>query len=177
MFPGKGFLLLFLAVFIGLVSSCAIIFPDRTAPKSADYTVLQLSSPWSKIPVGEDLNSVDALKADIAYENTGTGSIISLNSLCRKYNNASLEQLNTNLVRGIEDRKLIIQKETTVDGTKALDSKYSGNVDSVAVHIRTVVLVKNFCTYDFIHVTLPRHESKSNDSTFEQFLSSFKAKQ
>jgi len=41
-----------------------------------------------------------------------------------------------------------------MDGAEALDSTFQGIVDNVDIQIRTVVLVKNFCTFDFIHVVI-----------------------
>jgi hypothetical protein len=156
-----------------LLPSCALLFPDRTAPKSSEYRVQAPPSPWHKLEVGTDPNAPDSMKADVAYENPDTGAIISLNSLCRKYSDASLESLTANLVRGIGKRELIDQQEITVNGAKALDSVYSGEVDKVPLRIRTVVLAKASCTYDFIYVAIPKRD-KDGGRAFEAFLASFK---
>ena len=157
-----------------LLPSCALLFPDRTAPKSSEYRVQAPPSPWHKLEVGTDPNALDSMKADVAYENPDTGGIISLNSLCRKYSDASLESLTANLVRGIGKRELIDQNEIKVDGAKALDSVFSGEVDKVPLRIRTVVLAKNSCTYDFIYVAIPKRDHDGGRA-FEAFLASFKA--
>lgn len=157
------------------LAACAVLFPDRTAPKNADYAVDTLTTPWVHIPVGADPDSTDSLKADIAYENPKTGSIISINSLCRKYTNSSLEESTTNLVRGINDRQTLRQEKIKVDGADALDSTFSGNVDNVEINIRTVVLIKNHCNFDFIYVVVPKHESAVKDQSFDKFLASFRA--
>jgi hypothetical protein len=158
-------------VFLSL-SSCALLFPDRTAPKSQAYNVTPPPAPWHKLAVGDDPNATDAMKADMAYENPETGAIISLNSICRKYNKASLDTLTNNLVRGVGDRKLISRNEVNIDGGTALDTLFAGTVDGVFLHLRTVVLIKNECTYDFIHVSIPKREPE-NARSFEDFLSSF----
>lgn len=166
----------FLVLMAACLSSCSVLFPDRTAPKSGDYDVKAPPSPWTKIPVGEDPDSVDALKADMAYEDPQSGSVISLNSLCRKYSSASLEQLTNNLIRGIEERDVVEQKNITVDGAEALDSLFEGVVDRVPVKVHTIVLVKDRCTFDFIHVTVKSRENKSNKEHFDNFVKSFRTK-
>lgn len=153
-------------------SGCALLFPDRTAPKDREYDVAPPPAPWNKLAVGDDPNAVDSMKADRAYENPETGAIISVNSICRKYNKSSLEALTDNLVRGVGDRKLMRREEITVDGEPALDSSFEGVVDGVFLNLRTVVLIKNDCTYDFIHVSIPKRE-KGGGRAFDDFLASF----
>ena len=153
-------------------SSCALLFPDRTAPKDREYQVNAPPSPWSKLAVSDDPNAVDSMKADRAYENPETGAIISVNSICRKYNKSSLETLTDNLVRGVGERKLVRREEISLDGERALDSTFEGVVDGVFLNLRTVVLIKNDCTYDFIHVSIPKRE-KGGGRTFDEFLASF----
>ncbi len=153
-------------------SGCAVLFPDRTAPKDREYDVAPPPSPWQKLAVGDDPNSVDAMKADLAYENPETGAIISLNSICRKYSKTSLDALTDNLVRGVGKRKLASRREIELDGVTALDSLFEGVVDGVFLNLRTVVMSKNECTYDFIHVSIPKREP-GNSRAFDDFLASF----
>ncbi len=169
--PRRGFLVIVCASAL-ISTSCSLFFPDRTAPKSSAYDVTPPTSPWHKLAVGDDVSATDSMKADVAYENPDTGAIISLNSICRKYNKAPLETLTDNLVRGVGDRKLVAQKEIELNGEKALDSTFSGVVDGVSLRLRTVVLIKNDCTYDFIHVSIPDREP-GNARAFEDFLASF----
>ena len=153
-------------------TSCALLFPDRTAPKDAEYQVTTPPAPWTKLAVTDDPGAVDAMKADRAYENPETGAIISVNSICRKYNKSTLETLTDNLVRGVGERKLTRREEITLDGEQALDSTFEGVVDGVFLNLRTVVLIKNDCTYDFIHVSIPKRE-KGGGRAFDDFLASF----
>ena len=174
MLPRKGksrFILVITACFF-LTQSCALLFPDRTAPKSQSYTVTPPASPWHKLAVGADPSATDAMKADMAFENPDTGAIISLNSICRKYNDLSLETLTENLVRGVPDRKQIDRKKVTLDGAEGLDTTFEGTVDDVFLHLRTVTMIKGECTYDFIHVTVPKRQ-KGRPEFFDTFLQSF----
>lgn len=156
-------------------NGCAILFPDRTAPKDGEYNVTPPPAPWTKLAVGDDPNSVDAMKADMAFENPDTGAIISLNSICRKYNKTTLEALTANLVRGVGDRKMTERKEIILDGETALDSTFEGVVDGVSLNLRTVVMTKKDCTYDFIHVSIPKREL-GGSRAFDDFLASFGGK-
>lgn len=170
MLPRTGFSLALAASFA--LTGCALLFPDRTAPKSQSYTITPPGNPWHKLAVGADPNSTDAMKADMAFENPDTGAIISLNSICRKYNDLSLETLTENLVRGIPDRKMVARKEVELDGAKALDTTFEGTVDDVFLNLRTVTMIKGDCTYDFIHVTVPKRQ-KGHAEFFDAFLKSF----
>jgi hypothetical protein len=161
-----------LALAFLLLPSCALLFPDHMSPKSSDYKVITPTSPWNKLPVGTDPNSMESMKADLAYENSQTGSIISINSLCRKYEDTSLESLTNSLVRGIGRRELVDQKEIVLNGAKALDSTFSGEVEHTPIRIRTVVTFKDYCTYDFISVSIPKRDH-DGDKTFNAFLASF----
>jgi hypothetical protein len=155
-----------------LAQGCAVLFPDHTAPKSQSYAVAPPGSPWHKLAVGADPNAADAMKADMAFENPDTGAIISLNSICRKYNDLSLDTLTDNLVRGIPDRKQLERKEITLDDAKALSTIFEGTVDGVSLNLHTVTLIKGDCTYDFIHVTVPKRQ-RGHPEFFDAFLSSF----
>ncbi len=161
-----------LASILSIFPSCALLFPDRTAPKSASYTVKHPSDPWKKLSVGENPSSVDAMKADLAFENTETGAVISLNSICRKYNDGTLETLTLNLVRGIEQRVTIQQNKIKLKDSDALDSLFEGIVDGVKVRINTIVTIKNQCTFDFIYVEVPK-DGKINTKDFQSFVTSF----
>lgn len=159
---------------LGALSSCSLLFPDASAPKSANYQVTPLKDPWKAVPVGDKSASIDALKADVAYEDTRTGAIVSLNSLCRKYTEASLEELSRNLVLGIKDKRVIRTREVTIADTPALDTVIQGEVEGARVQIRTVVMKKNSCTYDFVHVSTPE-KARASEKDFEDFVASFKA--
>ncbi len=164
----------FSLLLVGVLSSCSLLFPDRTAPKSSSYLVTPPPEPWKKLHVGDDANSTETLQADIAYENPDTGAMISLSTLCRKYNTTSLRELSLSLVRGIDDRQVRKEEERLISGVHALDTTYEGLVDKVHLLIHTVVLVKDYCTYDFIYVAVPSRE-KNSAETFEQFIQSFRA--
>lgn len=167
-----GIAIAIMSSFVG----CAILFPDRSAPKSANYSIQPPADPWRSVPVGESPESIEALRADMAFENTRTGAILSLNSVCRKYTAASLEELSRNLVLGIREKKVIRERFFEVDGTRAKDTMLAGEVENAPVQIRTVVMKKNQCTYDFILVSTPER-MESSEPAMDSFLASFKSEQ
>ncbi|MCO5142278.1 MAG: hypothetical protein M9962_04215, partial [Oligoflexia bacterium] len=124
----------------------------------------------------EDLELSDTMKADMAYENPETGAIISLNSICRKYQSSSLESLTNNLVRGIANRKTLETKSVKISNIDALESKFSGVVDGINLTIETVVLKKESCTYDFIFV-VATDKVGSSIQEFKNFVASFRVSQ
>ena len=156
-------------------TSCAILFPDSSAPKSGNYKVSPPQDPWKTVPVGEISATLDAQKADMAFEDTRTGAIISLNSLCHKYTKTSLEELSRNLVLGIKDKNIVREAKLEVSGAQAMDTTIQGEVEGSRVQIRTVVLKKSACTYDFIHVTIPE-KAALTEKDFDVFVASFEVR-
>ncbi len=170
-FPRRG-IIFSIGVACFSLAACAILFPDRTAPKSGEYKITAPDSPWEKVATGEEGAATDSLKADMAYENPETGAIISLNSICRKYTDSTLQSLTNNLVRGIQNRRVIDQKIVQIDSTPGEDTTFEGVVDNVKINLRTVVLKKDTCTYDFIYVVIPQRE-RNDRAEFEKFVASF----
>jgi hypothetical protein len=165
---------LFLLLMMGN-ASCAILFPDSSAPKSGNYKITPPQDPWKAVPVGEISATLDAQKADLAFEDTRTGAIISLNSLCHKYTKTSLEELSRNLVLGIKDKNVVREKKLEIAGGQAMDTTIQGEVEGAKIQIRTVVLKRSPCTYDFIHVTVPE-KAEVTEKDFDIFIASFEVK-
>lgn len=163
--------ILSLSGLVVLVSGCAMFFPDRSAPKSESYTYQEPNSPWNRIAAGSEAEQ--AARADVAFENHSNGAIISLNSICRKYQKYSLDQLTNDLLLKITNKRKISDDFIQIDGTKAKNSVYLAQIDGVDLKIRTVVLKKNNCMYDFMYVVVPDKDTESQKS-FEQFLASFR---
>ncbi|MEW6058044.1 MAG: hypothetical protein AB1540_15665 [Bdellovibrionota bacterium] len=178
---------LLLLVFLGVYASgCGLIFggDQRVDNKSHDYTVTRLdrdpSNHWRLLPsqTREDL----AETGDVAFEHKHTGSIISINSVCREYRDASLEDLSRHLLMGIDTRGPAETREIDIDGAKALESTVDAGMNqqrepskqgkASPVKIRAVVLQKSGCTYDFMYVAKPEHfEAQASD--FDRFLKGF----
>lgn len=177
-----------LAIFSALSQGCGLIFggDQRVDNKSHDYTVVRLdrdpSSQWRLIssePAAENPSSEE--NADVAFEHKKTGAIISLNSVCREYRDASLEELSHYLLMGLNTRGDVALRDLQIDGVKALESnvdaamnerKPSGESGEYPVRVRTVVLRKAGCTYDLMYIARPRYFAQEA-SAFERFLKGF----
>jgi hypothetical protein len=165
---------------------------DRESPHEWDI-LTPLSRPSKSAPeAGEEVQHADD-SGDIAFEHRESGAIISLNSVCREYRNASLEDLTENLLMGLNTTGEIQTKEIELDGTKALEAHVEASMsgrspgnqkpskkkgkpteDHEPVRVRTVVMQKHGCTYDLMYVATPSAFEKLTP-VFERFLKGFHA--
>jgi hypothetical protein len=148
--------------------------------KSHDYSFLRLdrdSGGWRALAPAQDDSG------DVAFEDSKTGNIISLNSVCREYRDASLEELSHYLLLGLNTTGPVESRDTEVDGSKALESTvnatmsrpHSAKIERASltpVVVRAVVLRKSGCTYDLMYIARPEaFEAQLGD--FERFLKGF----
>ncbi|MBI3555859.1 MAG: hypothetical protein HY074_06325 [Deltaproteobacteria bacterium] len=120
---------------------------------------------------------------DLAFEHHASGAIISVNSVCQEYRDASLDELSKYLLLGISTRGPVLTQDIQVDGTKGLESTVeasmsqrapSGQNEEMPVRVRAIVLRKSGCTYDLMFIAKPAvYEQLS--STFDRFLKGFHA--
>lgn len=175
---------------------------QRVDNKSHDYTVLRLDrepgrgwrilsieSSESKSHQPQNGSSSHSLgdTGDVAFEHQASGTIISLNSVCTEYREASLGDLSRYLLLGLNTRGPVVSEDIEVDGTKALSSTVeaymserspsgstTGRPTEIPVKVRAVVLRKTGCTYDLMFVARPRYFDELAP-TFERFLKEFHA--
>lgn len=166
---------LFATILVVILSGCAVLFPDRSAPKSESYSFRAPAKPWKTISPGERPDAEQAQRADVAFENQDNGAIISLNSICRKYQKYTLDELTKGLLLGLNLDEQVDERFIKISGVKAKNTVYLSRIDDVEVKIRAVVLKKDDCMYDFIYVVVKEKDHLSNES-FEQFLASFRVK-
>jgi len=156
------------------LSGCGLIFggDQSVDTKSRDYSVLRLDklqrSKWRTI---ESRSTPDS--SDVAYENPSTGSIISLNSICRGNEKSSLKELSRALMMGLKKQSSIETREYSISGISALESTVDAEtIDHKTVRIRTVVMRKDRCTYDVMYVS-PRENFHRELNVFNDFLKGF----
>lgn len=144
--------------------SCALLGnPDPRADKSRDYSIGFADVLWTSI-------SPDV--ADAAYLNNASGSIITSNSQCKKYEKSTLDQLAENIIRGsgIENIEIIEKKPITFSERDALQMIVQGKADGVKTFLNLLTLRKNNCVYDFILVSNSEKSFSKDQKTFERFL-------
>ena len=164
------------------ISGCGLFFGSVKNPeiKSSDYKYEKLdrdSKLWRKIQTGAARNETEGAseqipdKADVAFENIPTGSIVSLNSVCGTQRPKTLEELSDQLIMGIPNSKILSRQITKVSGEDALDTLLE---IETKVKIRTFVMKKALCTYDLMLVTRSGFYDQVNPD-FERFVKGFHA--
>ncbi|MBI3544271.1 MAG: hypothetical protein HY075_13455 [Deltaproteobacteria bacterium] len=147
--------------------------------KSHDYTVVRLDrekghewhllSPSSSggQPQSSSSSPSPDDTGDLAFEHRGSGSIVSVNSVCREYRDASLEDLSKYLLLGLNTRGPVVTQDIELDGAKALESTVDAAMnqrqpssgerkfEETPVRVRAVVLRKRSCTFDLMFVARP----------------------
>lgn len=141
--------------------------PDKGI-KSEVISVNFKQSGWSKI---------EADLADFAFKHTASKSILLVNSLCRKYDRTTLEQLTDNILAGLQQVEVLKQEERTLFGRASLRSEAQGKLDGVSTNMLIEVVKRDRCIYDIALIT----ESKSIDSSlhaaFNKLLASIQLEQ
>lgn len=188
---------------------CSLIFggDQKVDNKSHDYSVVRLdhdpASEWRVlVPSHNEANSESAQVSnlrdpntptsddtgDLAFEHVNTGTIISVDSVCREYRDAPLEDLSRYLLMGLNTHGQTQTHEIDVNGIKGLDStvealmtsrspsaKLDRHGDEHPVRVRAVVLKHQGCVYDLMYIAKPADFEKYATS-FERFLKGFHAK-
>ena len=110
---------------LSILTLCAALFwscsgtepPPRT--KNVTYHIRVPGTPWEPL-------STERLDADYAYQNSKTGSSFYIHSMCNIYQDASLDQLTTGLVRLFDNPKIIESKAGTLANRAVKISTISG---------------------------------------------------
>ena len=163
--PTKKLLVMLPFILLMIAGSACAIFgnSDPRAEKSKEYKIDFSDTLWTQI--SPDL-------ADLAYLNNATGSIITSNSQCKKYEKSTLDQLADNVVRGsgLEGIEVIEKKETTFSERDAIDMTVQGKIDGIKSFIRLLTLKKNRCVYDFTLISNSEKSFRRDQKNFEAFL-------
>jgi hypothetical protein len=173
-------ILFFAMAVLGLhTSSCGILFgsSQEIDTKSHDYSILKLNQDpaWKPVHDIHKSESPPADREDIAFENTQTKAVISLNSDCTESKTTSLETLSSTLVLGLTE---VEQKRIEVDHVPAIETTLETsepNSPQANVRIRTIVLRKSGCSYDFMYIAAPSYFDR-NLEDFNRFVKGFHAR-
>lgn len=148
-----------------MLCACSLGGPLRVDKKADSFSVATPSSPW------KEQNSEDK-DSDRVFVNSRTGSIIALSSVCKRYEQVSLEALRKDLVNPIEGREIASEERRPLDDREALFTRVKGRMDGVPVESHLVVLRKNDCIFDFaLHAK--EKITQEDDRDFLSFVSSF----
>jgi hypothetical protein len=148
-------------LFLGLwLCGCSFLVGNDTESKSRTYSY-KAPIGWTQLPAGG---------SDHAYSNPRTNSIMTVNSLCGRYQTTTLRQLTNNILGGL-DRSTIEQSETkTYAGREALRTLAHARMDGVPVHLIIKTVRKNECIYDFILISSSKEIREADSKYFDRLL-------
>jgi hypothetical protein len=145
-----------------LLYSCSSSKPDDL--KSKEYSYSLSSSDW---------NSINPQAADKTYVHNSHGSIIMINSLCKKYDSSGLDVLSNNFLSGLRELEIIEKKSVPYKGRDAISILSKGKLDGVLVFLNTLTSNRNHCTYDFVLIS-PNKIVDEDLKTYQALLESVK---
>lgn len=146
------------------MNACSVGGPLREDQKATAYNVPQLPSSWKALEKKAD--------ADKAWSNTKTGAVLSLRSLCERYEHVSLKNLSQNLKTIFMNAEVISSNSRSIASRDAHDTTLRGELDGVSVESRMIVVRKNHCIFDFAVIEHPTL-SASSIKGIEKLLSGF----
>ncbi len=144
--------------------SCSISGPLREDHKAKSFQLAFDPIGWAELKEKAD--------ADKAWHNPKTGAIMSVRSLCDRYEHVSLRNLSKNLQDVLDDVEVLDTQSRSIASREAYDSLIVGTLDGVKVQSRIVVVRKNHCLFDFVITENPTLSSSSKVG-FEKLLGSF----
>ncbi len=146
-----------------LLSSCSFVSNSESVEKSKNLNLNFKNSSWNKI---------DSDKADYALKHKESRSIMIINSLCKKYDRTTLEQLTENILAGLQESQVTNKKSLRLFDRESLRTKASGKLDGVTTHMLIEVVKKDRCIYDFVLITKNSKLDNALENDFIELLRS-----
>lgn len=117
----------------------------------SEYRDKEVAFRLSYIPSG--LRTLDSDESKLAFQNDVAGSTLAVSARCGvDSDDVPLRALVQHLFLQLTERELISEKEFILDGRAALEMELEAYLDGVLRHFVVVVMKKNGCVYDFMHV-------------------------
>src|SRR5690606_34715332 len=151
------------------MSSCAFMSsgPDKGI-KSEVLSINFKQNGWNKI---------EADLADFAYKHKASKSVLLVNSLCRKYDRTTLEQLTDNILAGLQQVEVSSQESRMLFGRASLRSEAQGKLDGVKTNMLIEVVKRDRCIYDFALISESKSITPSLRADFDKLLASVRLEQ
>jgi len=151
-----------------LFGACSLSGPLRSDPRAARYEFGKLPADWKN-----QKSSAEEAGPDEFFQNEKTQSLISLNSMCRRYPDSSLETLMKQLFSPLSEVEVLENAKTLLDEREALLKRVKGKLDGVDVEAEFIIMRKNECLFDFSLIS--RNSITSDDRVdFEKFYRAFR---
>jgi hypothetical protein len=110
---------------------------------------------------------------DRAYLNGKSSALISVASLCERYDTASLDSLMKSAHAPLRDVEVVQEKEIMLDGRAALVRQVKAKMDGVGVELFSTVVRKDDCIFDF-HLQRAGSLASGDILDFENMLKGFR---
>jgi hypothetical protein len=118
---------------------------------------------WRQIEVDQSL---------LAFRDDDARATIAVNGRCgQDGDDVPLTALTAHLFLQFTDRHLVAQELIPMDGREALRTTMDAKLDGVPKHFTVVVLKKDGCVYDFLHIS--DRSASAEQETFERFVRGF----
>lgn len=184
----------FISIFLFSFSGCSLLLGNikPVEEKAKNYQILDISKnnpEWirlgnkstaqTKSKTNKYSDTPESGGADITFQSSKSGSIISIDSACRsgsmEFQNVTLNQLTSQLLLGLSNLGKKKEENLIIENVPALQTTAEGEIDHQRMNLKTVVLKKNNCIYDFMYIARPE-SFKDNEKDFLQFVDSFHIK-
>lgn len=104
-------------------------------------------------PVPLNMREVKTDDARVAFQNDQAGATVAIGARCdQESDDVPLQALVQHLFLQFEDRTILSTNEFSLDGRAALRTELKARLDGVWRHFVVVVMKKDNCVYDFLHV-------------------------
>lgn len=147
-----------------LMSSCSLWGPLRVDEGAKDYQLKYQPKNWDK--------KTDWEEADYLFISKKSSAHITVQSLCNRYEIASLESLSKSALSPLKNREEIKSEKRMIDDREALTKRVKGTLDGVQVEIVYTVLRKADCMFDFFLTSYPQVNS-GEEEEYEKLLKGF----
>ena len=147
-----------------LLASCSISGPLRVDRSATTYFFPEAPAGWEK-KIPQD-------GAEYFYQHKSSGAVLSVSSLCDRYEESKLEILARSALDPVESQKDIESKTYILDGREAFEVYVEGKLDGVPVQVDYVSWRKDDCLFDFSIQAAPKISSKVREE-FHSMLKKF----
>jgi hypothetical protein len=116
-----------------------------------EYRDHEVAFEIGELPPG--MRRLDSNEAKVTLEDPQLGTTIAIGARCgQDSDDVPLRALVQHLFLQFTDKRIISESEFRLDGRQALSTELTARLDGVLRHFVIVVLKKDGCVYDMIHV-------------------------
>ena len=125
-------------------------------------------------PPSKPFKTFQTPSADRAWKNKKTGSSISYLSSCNEPGEPDLNAIKNNTLSGINDLKILSEKNITFNKREALHVQSTGFLDGIKIHLNLIIFKKNRCNYTLTFISLDSFY-EADIKHFNAFVENFEA--